>query len=132
MIDLIFVIPQDHMLPRLKLIHKNYFLKIDQTRHVVNCPHSRLAARQPNGVISVLAGPLKRRLAGLICIVHTQPVVQPVVVVQLVVQPVVQSVVKCKHRVTYSPTESGRAAASVVYSRAPNQSRKRTRKELKC
>ena len=45
MIDLIFVIPQDHMLPRLKLIHKNYFLKIDQTRHVVYCPHSRLAAR---------------------------------------------------------------------------------------
>jgi len=127
-IDLIFVIPQDHMLPRLKLIHKNYFLKIDQTRHVVNCPHSRLAARQPNDVTSVLTGPLKRRLAALICIVHTQPVIQPVVVVQLVVQ----SVVKCKHRVTYSPTESGRAAASVVYSRAPNQSRKRTRKELKC
>ena len=128
MIDLIFVIPQDHMLPSSKLIHKNYFLEIDQTRHVVNCPHSRLAARQPNDAISVLTGPLKRRLAGLICIVHTQPVVQPVVVVQLVVQ----SVVKCKHRVTYSPTESGRAAASVVYSRAPNQSRKRTRKELKC
>ena len=27
-------------------------------------------ARQPNDVISVLAGPLKRRLAALICIVH--------------------------------------------------------------
>ena len=43
----------------------------DQTRrHIVCCPHSRLAARLPNDVISVLAGPLKRRLAGLICIVH--------------------------------------------------------------
>ena len=28
-------------------------------RHIVNCPHSRLAARQPNDLISVLAGPLK-------------------------------------------------------------------------
>ena len=39
-------------------------------------PHRRLStqppccARQPIDVISVLAGPLKRRLAGLICIVH--------------------------------------------------------------
>ena len=36
------------------------------------------------GLISVLAGPLKRRLAGLI-----QPIVQPVV----------QRAVRCKHRV---------------------------------
>jgi len=35
------------------------------------CPHSRLAARQPNDDICVQAGPLKRRLAALICIVHT-------------------------------------------------------------
>jgi len=46
---------------------KKYF---DQTRHIVCCPHSRLAARQPNDVTGVLAGPLKRRLAGIICIVH--------------------------------------------------------------
>ena len=31
----------------------------DQMRHIVYRPHSRLAARQPNDVISVLAGPLK-------------------------------------------------------------------------
>jgi len=31
---------------------------------------------QPNDVISILAGPLKRRLAGLICI---EPAIQPVV-----------------------------------------------------
>ena len=41
-----------------------------------NAPHRLLStqppccARQPNDVISVLAGPLKRRLAALICIVH--------------------------------------------------------------
>jgi len=29
------------------------------------CPHSRLAARQPIDVVSVLAGPLKRRLYSL-------------------------------------------------------------------
>ena len=60
--------------------------------------HSRLAARQPNDVVtrkvSVLAGPLKRRLAELICIVHPT-CVQPVVFIQ----PVVQPAVKCKHRV---------------------------------
>ena len=40
-------------------------------RHIVYCPHSRLAARQPSDVmISVLPGPLKCCLAGLICIVH--------------------------------------------------------------
>jgi len=38
---------------------------------MVYCPHSRLAARQPNDVVSVLAGALKRRLAALICIVYT-------------------------------------------------------------
>ena len=42
----------------------------DQTCHIVYCPHSRLAARQPDDVVSVLAGPLKHRSAGLICIVH--------------------------------------------------------------
>jgi len=41
-----------------------------------NAPHRLLStqppccARQPNDVISVLAGPLKCRLAGLICILH--------------------------------------------------------------
>jgi len=74
-IDLIFVILRDHILPWVKLnkyINKNYFLykELDQTRHKVYCPHSRLAARQPNDVTSVLAGPLKRRLAALICTVH--------------------------------------------------------------
>ena len=39
-------------------------------------------ARQPDDVISVLAGPLKRRLAGLICM-FTQPVVQPAVFIQM-------------------------------------------------
>ena len=39
-------------------------------QHTIYCQHSRLAACQPNDIISVLAGPLKRRLAGLICIVH--------------------------------------------------------------
>jgi len=33
-------------------------------------PHSLFATCQPNDVISVLAGPLKCRLAGLICAVH--------------------------------------------------------------
>ena len=47
-----------------------FLKKFDQTRHIVYCPHSRLAARQPNDVKSVLAGPLKRRLAAVICIVH--------------------------------------------------------------
>ena len=51
-----------------KLI-KTIFKNFDQTRHIVYCPHSRLAGRQPNDVVSVLAGPLKRRLAALICIV---------------------------------------------------------------
>jgi len=50
---------------------ENSFLNFDQTGQDVYCPHSRLAARQPDDVISVLAGPLKRRLAGFICIVHT-------------------------------------------------------------
>jgi len=54
-------------------------------------------------VIRALAGPLKRRLAGLIYIVHTKPVLQPAVFIQLVAQPVAQPVVqpdvKCKHRV---------------------------------
>ena len=44
------------------------FFRIDQTRYIVYCPHSRLAARQPDDVKSVLGGPLKRRLAELICI----------------------------------------------------------------
>jgi len=39
-------------------------------KYIVYCPHSRLAARQPDDVISVLAALLERRLAGLICIVH--------------------------------------------------------------
>ena len=40
------------------------------TFYIAYCPHSRLAARQPYALISVLAGLLKRRLAGRICIVH--------------------------------------------------------------
>jgi len=68
-IDLIFVILQDHMLWRVK-INKNFFKISIKTRHIVYCPHSRLAVRQPNDVINVLAGPLKRRLAALICTVH--------------------------------------------------------------
>jgi len=67
-INLIFVIPQDHMLPTV--INKNYFLNFYQTCHIVYCPHSRLPARQANDVLSVLAGPLKHRLAALICTVH--------------------------------------------------------------
>jgi len=63
-----FVVRQDHMLPRVKKY--TIFFNFDQTRHIVCCPHSRLAAPQPNDVISVLAGPLKRRLAALMCIVH--------------------------------------------------------------
>jgi len=48
-----------------------FFLKkMNPIHHIVCCPHSRLAMRQPNGVISVLAGPLSRRLAALICILH--------------------------------------------------------------
>jgi len=41
-----------------KYINKNFFLekKFEQTRNIVYCPHSRIAARQPNDVISVLAG----------------------------------------------------------------------------
>jgi len=63
------------MLPRVKnkRMNKNIlFLKLRS-----NAPHRLLStqsppccARQPNDVISVLAGPLKRRLAALICIVH--------------------------------------------------------------
>ena len=41
---------------------------INQTRHIVYCPHSRLAARVD--LVTSYAGPLKRRLAALICIVH--------------------------------------------------------------
>jgi len=52
-----------------KLISQ-HLKKINQTHHIICCPYSRLAARQPNDVISVLAGPLKRCLAALICIVH--------------------------------------------------------------
>ena len=58
------------MLPRVENKQEFFLKNFDQTRHIVYCPHSRLAARQPNDVISVLAGPLKRRLAGLIGIVH--------------------------------------------------------------
>jgi len=64
--------------------------KIDQTRHIVYCPHIRLASRQPNDVTSVLAGPLNRRLAGLICTVH------PTGCTTAVVEPAV----KCRHRNT--------------------------------
>ena len=64
------------------------------TRHIVYCPHSRLAARQPNDVISVLAGPLKRRLAVLICSVHLTGCITGCATV------VVQPAVKCKHRVS--------------------------------
>ena len=55
-------------------------------------------ARQPNDVISVLAGPLKRRLAALICIVHRTGCTAGCIALQLVVQPAV----KCKHRVSFS------------------------------
>ena len=41
------------------------FETFDKTCDLVYCPHSR----QPNDAISVLAGPLKRRLAALICTV---------------------------------------------------------------
>jgi len=34
-------------------------------RHIIYYPHRRLAARQPNDVISIPAGPLKCRLARL-------------------------------------------------------------------
>jgi len=99
------------MLPRVKIKKQIRFLfkkKFDRTRHIVHCPHSRLAARQPNDVISVLAGPLKRRLAGLICIVHPTGCTTGCVrtagyttgCTTAVVQPVMQPVVKCEHRVT--------------------------------
>jgi len=84
-------------------MNKNFKKSIK--RVTSSCPHSRLAARQPNDVVSVLAGPLKRRLAALICIVHptgcttgcvhtarTTAVVQPVIGLQ--------PAVVCKHRVT--------------------------------
>jgi len=75
--------------------------------HTVYCPHSRLSC---NDVINILAGPLKRRLVGLICIAYPtgcmnstclihcgvdtlQPIVQPAV------QLVVRQFVMCKHRV---------------------------------
>ena len=61
-------------------------------RHIVYCPRSCLAARQPDDVISVLAGPLMRRLAGLICIVHPTGCTTGCVHTA-----VVQLVVKCKH-----------------------------------
>jgi len=72
------------MLSRVKVNKETrmFFLNFDQTCHIVYCPHSRLAARQPDDVISVLVGPLKRRLAGLICM-FTQPVVQPAVFIQM-------------------------------------------------
>ena len=34
-------------------------------RHIIYYPHRRLAARQPNDIISIPAGPLKCRLARL-------------------------------------------------------------------
>ena len=39
-------------------------------RHIVYCPHSRLAARQPNDLISVLAGPLKLLTYLLLLVFH--------------------------------------------------------------
>ena len=39
-------------------------------RHIVNCPHSRLAVRQPNDLISVLAGPLKLLTYLLLLVFH--------------------------------------------------------------
>ena len=39
-------------------------------RHIVNCPHSRLAGRQPNDLISVLAGPLKLLTYLLLLVFH--------------------------------------------------------------
>jgi len=75
------------------------------------CSHSRLAARQPNDVISVLDRPLKRRLAGLICIVHPTGCTATAVV-----QPVVQLAVKCKHRVR-QPTHNWYTARMYPHAR---------------
>jgi len=61
-IDIISVVLRDHMVLMVKINIVENLKQID--------PHSRLAARQHNDATSVQAGPLKRRLAGLICIVH--------------------------------------------------------------
>jgi len=47
---------------------RRFVYSFNQTRHNVYCPHSRLAARVD--LVTSYAGPLKRRLAALICIVH--------------------------------------------------------------
>jgi len=54
-----------------------------------NTPRGLLSTQPPNGAISVLAGPLKCRLAGLIGTVHPTGC-----------KLVVQLAVKCKHRVS--------------------------------
>jgi len=46
------------MLPSVKIDKQQFFFNFDQTRYIVYCPRSRLAARQPNDVVSVLAGSL--------------------------------------------------------------------------
>ena len=101
-----------------KYINKNFFSrkKFEQTRNIVYCPHSRIAARQPSDVISVDPGclghgsrtfplpdisgpgPLKRRLSGLICTVHPTARQCDKFGMTPVVQLVVQTAVKCKHR----------------------------------
>ena len=63
MIDIISVVLRDHMVPMVKINIVENLEQID--------PHSRLAARQPNDGVSVLAGPLKCRLAALMAHLHT-------------------------------------------------------------